>query len=70
MIARLRAFGSFWYDFVVGDDWRVAVGVALSLAVTYGLTRVSSISVWWVLPAAVAVLLPLSLVRAVRAGRR
>lgn len=37
MIARLRAFGAFWYDFVVGDDWRVAVAVVAALAITYGI---------------------------------
>ncbi len=24
MTARVKAFAAFWYDFVVGDDWRVA----------------------------------------------
>lgn len=57
---RIRAFGRFWYDFVVGDDWRVAVGVVLALALTYVLSSRTT-SVWWVLPAAVVVLLPLSL---------
>jgi hypothetical protein len=28
----LRAFGRFWYDFIVGDDWRIAAGVVLVLA--------------------------------------
>lgn len=28
----LRGFLRFWYDFVVGDDWRIAVGVVLVLA--------------------------------------
>jgi hypothetical protein len=28
----LRGFGRFWYDFVVGDDWRIALGVVLVLA--------------------------------------
>jgi len=28
----IRAFGRFWYDFVVGDDWRIAAGVVLVLA--------------------------------------
>jgi len=32
MIPRLKAFFAFWYDFVVGDDWRVAVGVVIALA--------------------------------------
>jgi hypothetical protein len=26
------AFARFWYDFVVGDDWRIAAGVVLVLA--------------------------------------
>jgi hypothetical protein len=29
----LRAFGRFWYDFIVGDDWRIALGVTVVLAV-------------------------------------
>jgi hypothetical protein len=28
----LKAFGRFWWDFVVGDDWRIAVGVVTVLA--------------------------------------
>ena len=62
---QLRAFGAFWYDFVVGDDWRVAVGVVVALAATYGLSR-TSVPAWWVVPVAVAGLLTWSLVRATR----
>ncbi|MFN8521038.1 MAG: hypothetical protein U0667_17000 [Chloroflexota bacterium] len=29
----LRAFGAFWYDFIVGDDWRIAASVVGVLAV-------------------------------------
>jgi hypothetical protein len=28
----LRGFGRFWFDFIVGDDWRIALGVTLVLA--------------------------------------
>lgn len=28
----VRRFFRFWYDFVVGDDWRIAAGVAGVLA--------------------------------------
>lgn len=66
-MARLRSFAAFWYDFVVGDDWRVAVGVVLALAVTYGVSR-TGVPAWWIVPAAVAVLLPVSLLRATRRG--
>ncbi|MBC3840075.1 hypothetical protein GXW82_07355 [Streptacidiphilus sp. 4-A2] len=65
----LRGFGRFWYDFVVGDDWRVALGVVLALAATYGLVQ-AGLNAWWLPPVAVAALLALSLRRVVRAARR
>jgi hypothetical protein len=27
----VRGFARFWWDFIVGDDWRIAVGVAVVL---------------------------------------
>jgi hypothetical protein len=65
MTARLRSFLKFWYDFIVGDDWRVAAAVVVGLALTYALSR-SSIAAWWVLPVAIGVFLPVSLWRATR----
>jgi hypothetical protein len=65
MIGRLRAFAAFWYDFIVGDDWRVAAGVALALGVTYAASR-STAEVWWIVPVAVVVLLVWSVLRASR----
>ena len=29
----LKAFGRFWYDFVIGDDPKIAVAVVLALTV-------------------------------------
>ncbi|MEA2274948.1 MAG: hypothetical protein QOI98_3656 [Solirubrobacteraceae bacterium] len=29
----IRGFGRFWFDFIVGDDWRIALGVVLVLGV-------------------------------------
>lgn len=66
IVGRLKAFAAFWYDFVVGDDWRVAVGVILALALTYVLAHHGSPSAWWVVLAALVVLLPLSIWRAAR----
>jgi hypothetical protein len=65
-VSRLRGFGRFWWDFVVGDDWRVAVGVLAALAATKLLT-VEGVNAWWLLPVAVLVVLGASLRRAVRA---
>jgi hypothetical protein len=28
----LRGFGRFWWDFVVGDEWRLAIIVAVATA--------------------------------------
>jgi hypothetical protein len=62
---RLRGFLAFWYDFVVGDDWLVAIGVVAGLAVTYALSK-TAVPAWWLLPLLIAGLLPLSLWRAAR----
>ena len=29
----VKGFGRFWFDFVVGEDWRIAAGVVGVLAV-------------------------------------
>jgi hypothetical protein len=62
----VRAFGHFWWDFVVGDDWRAAAGVLIAIGVTAGLAA-DNVDAWWLMPAAVAVVLWLSLRRAARA---
>jgi len=67
MLKRIRGFGAFWYDFVIGDDWRVAVAVVLALVITLGLSR-TAVDPWWVLPALVAIVLPWSLWRARRSA--
>ncbi len=65
MTSKLRAFGAFWYDFIVGDDWRVAAGVVLALALIYGLST-NDTTRWWIMPIAVALLLPASIYRITR----
>lgn len=65
----LTSFLRFWYDFVVGDDWRVAVGVVVALALT-GWASTSSIPAWWIPPLAVLVMLPVSLWREASKLRR
>jgi hypothetical protein len=57
-VRRLVAFGRFWWDFVVGDDWLVAAAIAVALGVT------ALLAAWWVLPPAVALVLAGSLYRA------
>jgi len=59
----LRSFARFWWNFVVGDDWRLAGGVGVFLGLTALLTH-EGVNAWWLLPVAVAVLLTGSLRRA------
>jgi hypothetical protein len=39
----LRGFGRFWFDFVIGDDWRIAAGVAAVLGVGAVLVRLDAL---------------------------
>jgi hypothetical protein len=61
----LRSFGRFWWNFIVGDDWRVAAGVAVALGITYLLTQ-NGVNAWWLLPVSIALVLTESLRRVVR----
>jgi hypothetical protein len=54
------AFGRFWWNFIVGDDWVAAAGVIAGLSLTAALAE------WWVLPIAVAIVLTMSVLRAAR----
>jgi hypothetical protein len=65
----MKGFFAFWYDFIVGDDWRVAVGVVVALGVTAGLAH-AGVPVWWLMPVAAIALLVFSLARAVSRPRR
>jgi hypothetical protein len=55
-------FLRFWWDFVVGDDWRVAAGIAVAIGVAAGLVA-AGVPAWWFLPLAVAAVLYMSLRR-------
>lgn len=54
----VRLLGFLW-DFVIGDDWRIAAAVAATLAVTLVLSN-NGVTIWWLLPLVVLVMLSLS----------
>jgi hypothetical protein len=64
----LKGFALFWWDFIVGDDWRIAAGVVAALALTAALAH-AGITAWWLLPLAAAAMLAVSLRSARRAAR-
>ena len=62
----VKDFGYFWYDFLIGDD---LIGTAIVLAAmeaTYLLHHHANSNAWYVLPIAVALLLPVNLFRVTR----
>ena len=61
-MTRIRQFAQFWYDFLVGDDWRAAIGVVVALGVT-ALLAGGTLNAWWLLPLAVAAILVVSVRR-------
>ena len=60
---RARACALAAWEFVVGEDWRTALGVIVALGLTAVLAD-AGIPAWWIMPVAVIVLLALSLRRA------
>ena len=68
-MSRIAAFGRFWWDFVVGDDWLVALEIVIAIGATAALAR-TSVTAWWVLPVVVVLVLYTSLRRAIRPQQR
>jgi hypothetical protein len=64
-VRRIAALGRFWWEFVIGDDWRVAVGIGIAIGATAALAD-EGVVAWWLLPPAVIAVLYGSLRRATR----
>jgi hypothetical protein len=62
---KIRAFGTFLYDFVIGDDPLIAAVVVVTLGLTAAFAG-AGVSAWWMLPVAVVAVLSFSLDRATR----
>ncbi len=68
-MTRVRAFGLFWWDFIVGDDYRVAAGIVVVLALS-GLLAHRGVTAWWLPLVAVPALLAASVLIAARSALR
>ena len=61
----LKRFVAFWYDFIVGDDWFVALGVLCLLLATAAVAHAGGQTMAWLLmPLGVTLILAISLRRA------
>lgn len=67
-MSRLRTVVDGIVDFVAGDDLPLALGIIVTIAVTYVVGRAGT-SAWWLPPIAVTALVALSIWRAVRQRR-
>ncbi len=65
----LKRLGLFWVDFIVGDDWTLAVVVVVGLLATWGLAR-TGFPGWVALPVIIMAALVTSVARARRAAAR
>jgi len=61
----IRQFLRFWYDFIVGDDWRIAAGVVAAIGLT-ALVAHRGFAAWWLM----VVLVIAVLIGSVRRGAR
>jgi hypothetical protein len=64
----IAAFGRFWYAYIFGDDWTVAVAIFIALIAT-GLLNMNHVVAWWLVPVIVFIMLGVSLRRASGAKR-
>jgi hypothetical protein len=68
-MTRARAVLLGVWEFVVGDEWRAAIGVVLALGLT-AIVAAADVTAWWIMPLAVLAILALSLRRAARGASR
>jgi uncharacterized membrane protein len=61
----IGGFLFFWYDFIIGDDWRVAAGIVAGFFVTHA----AGISAWWIMPVVVGAMLSFTLHEATRPAK-
>lgn len=59
----VRAFFMFWYRFIIGDDWTVAVLISAALLLAWGLIQIGFRPVYWLVPIVVLLTLAFSVYR-------
>jgi hypothetical protein len=65
----LRGLALFWWDFIVGDDYRIALTVVVLLTATALLSR-AGLAAWWLVPVGVLLMLATSVFSVARRTAR
>lgn len=66
-------FGRFWWDFIVGDDWKLAAGVAIVLVtggVLTGETHLSNVALTLLIGAGIVLVVSTSIIAGAYAAHR
>lgn len=66
-------FGRFWWDFIIGDDWKLAAGVAIVLTVggvLVGETHLSSVALTLLVGAGIVLVVSTSIIAGAYAANR
>ena len=66
----VRGFGRFWFDFIVGDDWRIALGVVLVLGLGALLVAIDVVGTNVLMPLLAAAIVAVVAVSIVVGARR
>lgn len=66
-MSAIRTAAAAAWEFVVGDDWRLALGAVVAIGGAAVLVALG-VNAWWFAPAAVPAVLALSVRGAARAG--
>jgi hypothetical protein len=53
----VRGFGQFWWDFIVGDDWKIAAVIATTLVILGFVAAGAATDASWLAPVAGAALI-------------
>jgi hypothetical protein len=46
----VKGFGQFWYDFIIGDDWKIAFAIGLVIVIGAVIASVSATDAGWIAP--------------------
>jgi hypothetical protein len=72
VMERARRFGHFWIDFIIGDAWEIAAGLAVTLTTIWAIAETlgGDLVLSFVLLMSLLALTWIALLRTTRAARR
>ena len=57
-----KAFGKFWYNFIIGEDWILAATACVGVIIDF-ILRGNHITAWYILPILLTIAMGISIMR-------